>query len=78
MTCRDVIDVLAEYLDELLSPAVAAELEGHLRDCPPCVAYLETYRKTQHLAGHAGRVEMPAELKARLRRFLLEHLEDGP
>lgn len=77
MTCREAIDVLADYLDQVLSPSLAEQLGAHLRDCPPCQAYLKTYRKTQDLAGQAGRVEMPQELKARLRRFLLEQLGTG-
>jgi anti-sigma factor (TIGR02949 family) len=74
MTCREAIDVLADYLDQMLSPELAERLEAHLRECRPCVAYLKTYRKTRELVGKAGQVEMPEELKSRLRRFLLEQL----
>jgi anti-sigma factor RsiW len=78
MTCREAIDVLADYLDQLLSPEIAERLEAHLRDCRPCVAYLKTYRKTRELLGTAGRVEMPEEMRVRLRRFLLEQLSKDP
>jgi hypothetical protein len=37
---------------------------------------VNTYTKTRTVVGHAGRVEMPAELRARLRRFLLDQLGD--
>lgn len=74
MTCRDAIDVLAELLDETLSREAGEELEAHLGGCPPCRAYLSTYRATRGLVGEAGRVEMPAELRARLRRFLIDQL----
>ncbi len=74
MTCRDAIDIVAEFLDQTLTPDAVEELESHLRDCEPCRAYLNTYRKTRGLVGEAGRVDMPEELKARLRRFLLERL----
>jgi hypothetical protein len=33
------------------------------------------YRKTRELVRRAGRVEMPAELWTRLRRFLVEQLD---
>ena len=49
-------------------------LERHLRDCRPCLAYLETYRKTRSLAATAERVEMPPEMKTRLRQFLRDRL----
>lgn len=75
MTCRDAIPLFSEYLEEVLTGDVLADLEGHLRDCAPCVAYLNTLRRTRDLVGQAGRVEMPEEMKAHLRRFLLEHLQ---
>jgi hypothetical protein len=74
MTCRDVIALLGELLEQTLPEAVGAELQAHLGDCPPCVAYLNTYRETRRLVGRAGRVEMPVELKERLRQFLRDQL----
>jgi anti-sigma factor (TIGR02949 family) len=74
MTCKDAIDILADFLDHTLTSSAVEQLETHLRDCPPCHAYLNTYRKTRGLVGEAGRVEMPAELKSRLRDFLLKQL----
>jgi len=63
MTCKDAIAVLADFLEEALSPEAVRELEAHLRDCAPCRAYLNTYRKTRGLVARAGHAEMPAELK---------------
>src|SRR4030095_3527630 len=37
-------------------------------------AYLSTYRATRGLVGEVGRVEMPPEVRARLRQFLLDQL----
>jgi anti-sigma factor RsiW len=78
MTCRELIALLADYLEASLSPEVIAQLERHLGDCAPCVAYLNTYRRTREVAADAGRVEMPEEMKARLRAFLLDRLRDTP
>lgn len=75
LTCREVIDLLGEYLEASLTAESAAALEQHLRDCRPCVAYLNTYRKTRDLTARAGRVEMPADMRARLREFLLRQLD---
>lgn len=76
LTCRDVIGLLLDYLEETLSEDAAAELERHLHDCAACLAYLRTYRRTPELAGQAARIEMPPELRARLRELLLRRL--GP
>ena len=74
MTCRDAIDILGDFLDEVLSADALSELEAHLRGCEPCRVYLNTYRKTRELVGRAGQTEMPPELKERLRLFLLSRL----
>jgi anti-sigma factor RsiW len=75
MTCRDAIAVLADYLDQSLAADALVELERHLADCVPCRAYLATYTKARAIGAEAQRVEMPEEMKARLRRFLLDRLE---
>jgi anti-sigma factor (TIGR02949 family) len=78
MTCRDAIDVIADFLEQTLTSSALEELEAHLRECEPCRAHLNTYRKTRTLVGVAGQAEMPAELKTRLRRFLIEQLGAPP
>ncbi len=70
MNCRELIAVLDDYLDGMLTPADREDLEAHLRACAPCRAYLATYRKTKDMAAAAHRLEMPAEMKQRLRQFL--------
>ncbi|PYM28483.1 MAG: hypothetical protein DMD78_00180 [Candidatus Rokuibacteriota bacterium] len=72
MTCRDVNGLLVDYVDGALPPEVAAAVERHLASCEPCRAYLATYRKTRALGAQAARVEIPDEMRTRLRQFLLE------
>lgn len=74
VTCRDAIALLGEYLDAVLGEDALRALEEHLRDCAPCVAYLNTYRRTREVAATVNRVEMPDEMKRRLREFLLVNL----
>jgi len=74
MTCHEAIEVLADFTDGVMPTELAAALERHLAGCHPCQAYLATYRKTRALGVAAGGVEMPAELRARLRRFLADTL----
>lgn len=75
MTCREAIEILADYLEQALAADLLADLERHLADCAPCRAYLATYRRTQALGAEAQRLEMPEEMKMRLRRLLLDRLE---
>lgn len=77
MTCREAIALLAEYLDATLGPPALEALEGHLAGCDECRAYLATYRRTVGAVGAAANVAMPAELRRRLRQFLLQQLGDA-
>ena len=78
MNCREAIDVLADYLDATLTPDVVARLEAHLDVCAPCRAYLATYKRSVELAAKANQVEMPSEVKQRLRDLLRSHEGSGP
>jgi anti-sigma factor RsiW len=76
MTCREAIEILADYLDATLSAEAAGRLDAHLRECQPCQAYLSTYRRTREIASRVAAVEMPADMRERLRSFLLEQIRD--
>ncbi len=82
LTCKEVIlECLSDYLDATLNPDIAEDLEGHLATCKPCVAYLNTYKRTRELTGQTALLampeEMPEEMKAHLRQFLLQQLAKG-
>jgi anti-sigma factor RsiW len=74
MTCQEAITFFLEYLEATLDDDRLARLEEHLAGCDPCVAYLNTYRRTRDVAGAEGRVEMPEAMTERLRAFLLAEL----
>jgi len=74
VTCRDAIEVLADYLGLTLGPKAVARLSAHLMGCAACRAYLRTYRKTSRLARRAVNAEMPEQMQRRLRAFLVEAL----
>lgn len=46
MTCQELIDFLLAYFDEELAPEQRQVFEEHLRLCPECIHYVETYRLT--------------------------------
>lgn len=74
MTCREAIDLLTDYLDAVLTAAHLDALERHLAGCDACRAYLATYRATRALGAAVARVEMPPEMRRRLRDFLVRQL----
>ncbi|MFQ5513471.1 MAG: anti-sigma factor family protein [Myxococcota bacterium] len=46
MTCREMVEFLMDYLEGELPAEPRDTFEEHMRRCPPCVAYLESYRRT--------------------------------
>jgi anti-sigma factor RsiW len=74
MTCRELIEILDDYLDGALASDLVGDFERHLDGCAPCRAYIATYRKTREVGAAAARVDMPAEMQARLRHFLADKL----
>lgn len=64
------MELLDDYLDDVLDPADAAALRAHLADCADCTAFVNTYRGTVRSSRGLRESQMPAELRARLRAFL--------
>ena len=64
--CRQIADLLGEYLDGTLPKSTRELLEWHIEGCPPCVAFVKTYRGTINAARKLRDVEIPPELKNRL------------
>ncbi len=66
ITCRELIDFIADYLEGSLAPADRREFERHLSVCPPCVAYLDAYKKTLTLTRGAMKDGSPDEMPQEL------------
>lgn len=77
LSCREVIGLLGDYLESALTEQQLLELEAHIAGCEPCQAYLRTYKRTKTLTAATERVAMPAEMKDRLRQFLVRALCEG-
>ncbi len=68
--CRDIVSLLADYLDGSLDPATTRRLEAHLEGCAPCIAFVNTYKGTVKAVRQLKETDIPSELKDRLLSFL--------
>jgi anti-sigma factor RsiW len=68
ISCREVVEIVTDYLEGKLDPDVARRLEAHLQLCPPCVEYVQQVRTTARLAA-ASDVELHPDREALLRTF---------
>ena len=46
LPCRELVDLVTEYLEDQLSTVDRARFEAHLAACEACRAYLEQFRRT--------------------------------
>ena len=70
--CRQIAELLGDYLDGSLPRHQAELLEWHIEGCRPCVAFVNTYKGTINATKKLQEVEIPSELKSRLTAFLKE------
>ncbi|MHB8766210.1 MAG: anti-sigma factor family protein [Deferrisomatales bacterium] len=73
MSCREILESLSLYIDAELDPSLCQEIESHMEGCNPCVAFLNTLKKTVVLYKYRGLEEpVPQEVHIDLHRFLRE------
>jgi anti-sigma factor (TIGR02949 family) len=51
MVCRELVEVVTEYLDGTLPQDDRRRFEEHLAECPYCVEYVEQIRQTIETLG---------------------------
>jgi anti-sigma factor RsiW len=51
LTCRELVELVTEYLDGTLSRRDRARFEAHLGACMNCTHYVEQFRETVRLTG---------------------------
>ena len=59
MTCREVVEIVSDYLEDALPSALRARVEAHLETCPDCTAYVAQLRTTIALVGRLREDDVP-------------------
>jgi anti-sigma factor RsiW len=67
MPCRELVEVITDYLEHRLPAEDRARFEAHLGECPPCTEYMAQFRATIALAGHLDPEDVPEDALAPLR-----------
>ena len=68
MTCKELVDLITEYLDDALSSSDRLRFEQHIDRCSPCRIYLDQIRQTIRVAGKLSEESIPDDAKALLLR----------
>jgi anti-sigma factor RsiW len=68
MNCRQVVELMTEYLEGALSAAERARFEDHIAGCDGCRAYLAQLQTTRRIMGRLADEPVPPAVE----RDLLE------
>lgn len=69
-SCKAMTELIADYLAGRLSAGIKREFENHLKVCPDCVSFLNTYRKTVEWGAAVRAEDIPAAVRANVLEFL--------
>ena len=68
LTCKEVVEIVSDYLEDALSARDRARFEAHLAGCAGCTTYVEQMREIVPLTGMLTEEQVPAEHRERLRQ----------
>jgi predicted anti-sigma-YlaC factor YlaD len=68
ITCREIVQLVTDYLEGALSPERTESVELHLSYCGGCANYLDQMRAAIRLSGTLTEDAVPPNLQAELVR----------
>lgn len=66
LTCRELVELVTDYLEGSLPPAQLARFERHLDDCDDCPRYIDQLRTTIRLTGRLTEADVLPDGRAAL------------
>ena len=66
MPCRELVELVTDYLEGRLSPVDRARFEAHLEACDACRTYLDQFRQTVRTLGRLREDSLSPEAKSAL------------
>jgi mycothiol system anti-sigma-R factor len=73
LNCQDVLQELANYLDDDCAQTVRRELEAHLAKCSACQVLVDSTRKTIRLVTSCSTFELPPSLSEKVMAQIALH-----
>jgi anti-sigma factor RsiW len=77
MTCRELVELVTDYLEGALSPLDRARFEAHIEPCNDCTAYVHQMRETLVLLGTLPVDELSPQVESELRAAFREWKADS-
>jgi hypothetical protein len=64
--CREVVELVSDYLERTLDPGETSLFEQHLNLCDGCMTYVDPMRLTINAVGHIHEEDVAPEARQRL------------
>ncbi len=69
LTCKEVVELISDYIEGSLPEDTRRRLEEHLAGCDGCTHYVEQMRETIRLTGKAQEQTLTSEEQSELLRL---------
>ena len=66
ITCRQFVDLVADYLEDRLNARTRDQFDRHLANCPGCARYLDQIRASARVLGRVSLDPLSSEAKDQL------------
>jgi len=66
MSCRELVELVTDYLEDALDHVTRQRFEAHLGECDGCVAYVEQMRTTVQVLGDLPEESLSPDVRDRL------------
>lgn len=63
LSCKELVELVTEYLDSALSPSERQRFEAHLAGCRGCRTYIAQLRQTIQAVGQLTEASIPEKTK---------------
>jgi anti-sigma factor RsiW len=77
LTCRELVELVTEYLEDALAPVDRTRFEEHIMTCPPCRAHLDQMRRTLAVVGRLSEDSLSPEAERSLLSAFREWKRDA-
>jgi anti-sigma factor RsiW len=78
ISCRELVELLCDYVSDELTPEHRDHVDMHLRHCPSCAAYFQSYTALIRLTRRLPPAPLPPQLARRLSDALAARQRPAP
>jgi anti-sigma factor RsiW len=76
LTCKQFLQELNDYLEDILDPTTKAELQRHVNECPNCWVVCDTTQRTLRIYKGLDVQPLPEKVHTRLMQALQSRMAE--